>query len=334
MNTAEIMQALQRYSGEFPREALEAAIANPEAIIPELLETLRFTVQNVETLAQPDNEEIMGYLYALYLLAQFRETRAYPLMIELLSAPGDDIEVLLGDGLTEDGGRWLASVYDGDIEPLKRLVENPAAYEYARSQALHAMLVLVAQGVKTREEILEYFASLFREILPRDDDSVWSSLVSDSADLYPDTLYEDIKQAFEDDLIDPLYIDLDFVDMRMERGKDQTLAELMSNPHYAFIDDTVAEMENWAAFVGDDFFEDDLLDDLAALADLLPPELRQSEFSTLDFLRPFEPLPYFSPPPLTTVKRTEPKVGRNDPCPCGSGLKYKKCHGKRSNQQA
>jgi preprotein translocase subunit SecA len=29
-----------------------------------------------------------------------------------------------------------------------------------------------------------------------------------------------------------------------------------------------------------------------------------------------------------TVKREEPKVGRNDPCPCGSGKKYKKCHGK------
>ena len=26
-------------------------------------------------------------------------------------------------------------------------------------------------------------------------------------------------------------------------------------------------------------------------------------------------------------KRDEPKVGRNDPCPCGSGKKYKKCHG-------
>ncbi|HBO90611.1 MAG TPA: hypothetical protein DD460_07650, partial [Acidobacteria bacterium] len=23
-----------------------------------------------------------------------------------------------------------------------------------------------------------------------------------------------------------------------------------------------------------------------------------------------------------------PKVGRNDPCPCGSGKKYKKCHGR------
>jgi preprotein translocase subunit SecA len=27
------------------------------------------------------------------------------------------------------------------------------------------------------------------------------------------------------------------------------------------------------------------------------------------------------------VRRGEPKVGRNDPCPCGSGKKYKKCHG-------
>jgi preprotein translocase subunit SecA len=29
----------------------------------------------------------------------------------------------------------------------------------------------------------------------------------------------------------------------------------------------------------------------------------------------------------TPVKRTAAKVGRNDPCPCGSGKKYKKCHG-------
>ncbi|HUK13209.1 MAG TPA: preprotein translocase subunit SecA [Thermoanaerobaculaceae bacterium] len=31
--------------------------------------------------------------------------------------------------------------------------------------------------------------------------------------------------------------------------------------------------------------------------------------------------------PPTTVRRSTPKVGRNDPCPCGSGKKYKKCHG-------
>jgi uncharacterized protein len=37
-----------------------------------------------------------------------------------------------------------------------------------------------------------------------------------------------------------------------------------------------------------------------------------------------EPLRY----KVETVRRDAPKVGRNDPCPCGSGRKYKQCHGK------
>ncbi|MBL4776079.1 MAG: preprotein translocase subunit SecA, partial [Mariprofundus sp.] len=36
------------------------------------------------------------------------------------------------------------------------------------------------------------------------------------------------------------------------------------------------------------------------------------------------------PQATQTYKREQPKVGRNDPCPCGSGKKYKQCHGKRS----
>ncbi|HEV7735170.1 MAG TPA: SEC-C metal-binding domain-containing protein [Candidatus Binatia bacterium] len=31
--------------------------------------------------------------------------------------------------------------------------------------------------------------------------------------------------------------------------------------------------------------------------------------------------------PQEPIRRAEAKVGRNDPCPCGSGRKYKKCHG-------
>ena len=31
---------------------------------------------------------------------------------------------------------------------------------------------------------------------------------------------------------------------------------------------------------------------------------------------------------ITTVVNNEPKVGRNDPCPCGSGKKYKNCCGR------
>ena len=34
-----------------------------------------------------------------------------------------------------------------------------------------------------------------------------------------------------------------------------------------------------------------------------------------------------APPPPGTVVRTGPKVSRNDPCPCGSGKKFKRCCG-------
>ena len=30
---------------------------------------------------------------------------------------------------------------------------------------------------------------------------------------------------------------------------------------------------------------------------------------------------------VPTVRRAAPKVGRNEPCPCGSGRKFKHCHG-------
>jgi preprotein translocase subunit SecA len=36
------------------------------------------------------------------------------------------------------------------------------------------------------------------------------------------------------------------------------------------------------------------------------------------------------PPKKVEPIRTEKKVGRNDPCPCGSGKKYKQCHGKNA----
>jgi preprotein translocase subunit SecA len=38
--------------------------------------------------------------------------------------------------------------------------------------------------------------------------------------------------------------------------------------------------------------------------------------------------PVGSQPEAATVVRSHPKVGRNDPCPCGSGKKYKHCHGR------
>jgi preprotein translocase subunit SecA len=41
-----------------------------------------------------------------------------------------------------------------------------------------------------------------------------------------------------------------------------------------------------------------------------------------------QPLPVPESEPVQTYVREQPKVGRNEPCPCGSGKKYKQCHGR------
>ena len=44
-------------------------------------------------------------------------------------------------------------------------------------------------------------------------------------------------------------------------------------------------------------------------------------------VRPGEPAKVGAIAAADTFVREGEKVGRNDPCPCGSGKKYKKCHG-------
>jgi len=36
-------------------------------------------------------------------------------------------------------------------------------------------------------------------------------------------------------------------------------------------------------------------------------------------------------PPQEPFRRSAAKVGRNDPCPCGGGKKFKKCHGAQAS---
>jgi preprotein translocase subunit SecA len=53
---------------------------------------------------------------------------------------------------------------------------------------------------------------------------------------------------------------------------------------------------------------------------------RQAAASKMRFSAPAKVTPNRTAPPKQVVRSGE-KVGRNDPCPCGSGKKYKKCCG-------
>ncbi len=72
----------------------------------------------------------------------------------------------------------------------------------------------------------------------------------------------------------------------------------------------------------------------AAEAALGQPHLENVNYQHADFNPSASPEELLAPPSLdeprggATLVNAMPKVGRNDPCPCGSGKKYKQCHGK------
>jgi hypothetical protein len=297
METAEILHQLERYTGKFERAAVEAAVARREEVTPELLRILEDTVDRA---AQLDAEGgYMAHLYAMFLLAQFRETGAYPLVVRFASLPGDLLDSLCGDFITEDLGQILASVCGGELAGIHSLIENEGTDEWVRGAALSSLVTLVAAGQRSRNEIVSYFASLFRGKLVRRWSHVWDTLVSYSSDLYPEELLDDIEHAYEDGLVDPGYIGFDDVKRDLAMGKDRILARLADNPHRRLVEDTAAEMGWWACF----------REDRAAN--------RADDGADSKLIRSAS----------SQIRRATPKTGRNEPCPCGSGKKYKKCCG-------
>jgi hypothetical protein len=245
MDVQEILQQFATHTGTFPREAMAQAIAQREAITPALLRVLAEAQHNIENLPESDS---MAHIYAMYLLAQFREPRAYPLIVEFFSIPGEIALDTTGDVATEDLGRILASVSCGDIRLMTALVENEHTNEYVRVAALRGLVTLVACGEQSRDDIVAYVQRLFQGGLAREVSFVWYGLVSASNDLYPEELYDDIKHAFAEELIEPGFIGLEDIDATLQRGKERVLDELHHNQRYSLITDTITEMDWWACF--------------------------------------------------------------------------------------
>ena len=159
MTIPEFLKELEPYTGRFPLEAMKAAIEQREAITPELLRVVEAVAETPVEFAKRQN--YMVHVFALFLRAQFRETRAYLPIVKMFSAPGETPFDLAGDTVTEGLSQILASIYDGNPAPLQGLVESEQVNEFVRSAALDAFVVLEHTGQMPREAVVEYFRSLF-----------------------------------------------------------------------------------------------------------------------------------------------------------------------------
>ena len=296
MNADQILTQLQRNEGHFAKDAVLDAVAHRDEVIPALLDVLRDVVNNPEPYASDPRSIVL--IYAMYLLAQFRESRAYPILVQIFSLPGEMPFDLVGDTVTEGLAQILASVSNGDISGMTSLIENEQANPYVRSAAMDGLLTLVACGELTREEVVAYFHRLFKT-LERTPSETWDGLACSCTDIWPDELMDDLRSAWEDGLISSGMIGWDEIEDWYARGREFCMQFIKKK--YGLVTDVVKEMAWWACFDKDRkaaYREKSAGDPHASLSGL----------------------------PLLT-RRTEPKVGRNDPCPCGSGKKFKRCCG-------
>ena len=278
MSPAKILADLSEDRSVPPVEALASANGHRDSLLEPLLGALERGIAD-PTGATENEATLFGY--ALYLLAKWREPRAYPYVIRWLSLPDEGAFDIAGDVVTEDGGRILAAVCDGDLAPIKALIANQNAEEYCRATALGALACLAAWAEVPYEAVVSYFLWLASEGLEREPSQVWNSLAADSADIEALLVFAELRRAYDDGLIEPQFMrssDLDDVEAA-PRGRmlDRT------RDRYPPIDDVVEATAWWGCFAN---------------------ERARAEPNT-----------------------ASPKVGRNDPCPCGSGKKYKKCCG-------
>jgi hypothetical protein len=281
MAPAEILARLSSDEPEPPREALESADGHRPALVEPLIRAIDCGLTNP---TGASTEEAALFCYALYLLANWREPRAYPCVVRWLSLPGEAPFEIAGDVVTQDGGRILAAVCDGDLEPIKALIVDRSANEYGRSAGVTALALLAAWAEVSRESIVASFLWLAREGLEREPSHVWESLAAESADIEALPLFPELRRAYADGLIDPQFMRPSELDEVEAAPRGSVLEE--TRERHPPIDDVVDATAWWARF------------------DDVPESAVAAE-------------PYRAPP----------KVGRNEPCPCGSGKKFKKCCG-------
>ncbi len=304
MTPNEIIEGLTTAGpGRFPRAALMAAVEQHEAVTPWLLDELR---RQIEARFAPAFA-IEGYwlhLFAIHLLAYFREPAAYPLLVEMGTLPGDTLYDALGDALTESYQGQLAAVCHGDTRGIERLIEDPSLNEYVRTAGLHALAILVGIGELDSEVLKGYLGRLAGRWLEAaeageetsDADAwVWATLVWLAADLDAQALVPMIRRAFELGLVDTWFGGgLDKFERAMAESPDRKRHAIPAMKS-GLPGHPVDELEHWVCF---------------------------------DVPEPRKPATPVRGPVVGRVPaRAAAKVGRNDPCPCGSGKKYKKCCG-------
>jgi hypothetical protein len=230
-----------------------------------------------------------------HILAGVRLTRGYRPFIAWLRGPQDRVEYLLGDAITETLAKILAGMFDGDAEPLLALVADGEVDEFVREAALKAFAFLAFDGKVERADAEEFLARFEQQSPAPAGDMIWHGWMTAVGLLGLEHLSPRVRAAFDDGRIP--------AEVAHERHYVALLAAALARPadptrfedeYLGYIKDVVETLQSFPLEVSEDVEADD---DLSWLPSW----------------------------PAMPARNPWRDVGRNDPCPCGSGKKFKKC---------
>ena len=294
MEVKEIIDNIRFNNGKYEKQSVIEARQHKEEITEELLKELNKVASNIKQYTEAD-DNYMLHLYAMFLLAEFREKRAYPIIIKLIQQDQEDVDYLLGDVITESLGSILASTFDGDIQSLYNIITNTELNEFIRTAAFHTLEILEKYNIISREQIISKIDEMLQNELKDDDSYVITNIVTFISE---NSIFE------KKNLVKELY-DNYRVNERAIGRYDDFIDDLYGNKTYhekkEMIDDVEKEISWWACF------------NKGKTKGL-------ESFSTEDFVDKFIKMEK-----KKVNEATNTNISRNDPCPCGSGKKYKKC---------
>lgn len=284
--------------GPLPIEALRAAGRDRATMAPVLMALIELHLAGE---AGPPG----ALFFAFHLLGEWRETAAYPALVGLLRRPPDELDDILGGAITETSHRVIAAVFNGDPRPLYDLILDPAADEFIRSQMCAAIAMVTHRQFLSREEAAGFLARCFDELRPSRGCFVWQGWANAIAMLGFLELEPLVREAYRRGRIDSSWSSLaDFEKDLRDWTNDPSYRGWRGENHELF-GDTVEEFSSWYGFSEE-----------AAEARQRSGRERHNEAEMRTLAERVLPQPAFNP-----LKG----IGRNDPCPCGSGRKFKKC---------
>jgi len=299
MNLATALQDLGAARDHLPEEALHWLLDNWDVASPAASLVLARCARDPESAT--DQDMIAAY-FLLHLMAEKGEAPGASMLERLAKSPGG-LNAIMGDAIDFTLTPMFISYFGARAQILQEIVEEEIADGSVKVCALAALAYAAATGMTDRAELERWLATL--PVLWKDqteDVICFDGFAHAIALLGAEDLAPLARAAFEGGLIE------DELMQREEFEEIFALAREEPNPLAPF------EREGLAPF-------SDAILSLAAVEAAIQMAAEESPEDYDDGLPDEDEA---APQTVTTPYRD---VGRNDPCPCGSGMKFKKCHG-------